>query len=112
MPPAPNNIANPHPSALLGNWEECITGVKPAESMVTEIADFLFVNVISRSDMGELASRGVDIEIEAKLGQFIDAGDRVALGVTSECVMAERRQVSFRSAMTEVSSTMTFLSQY
>ena len=96
-----------HASALLGPWEESITGVKPAEEIAKQTADFIFRHVVSRDDLGELASHGVEIEIEAKLGQFIESssGERIAFGITSECVMAERRQISFRSAMTEVKYT-------
>lgn len=74
------------------------------EEIAKQVADFIFQHVVSRPDLGELQSRGVDVEIEAKLGQFIESasGQRIALGVLSECVMAERRQLSFRSAMTEV----------
>jgi polynucleotide 5'-triphosphatase len=94
-----------HPSMLLGPWEQSITGVKPTEQLITQVADFLFMHVVSRNDLGELSSRGVEIEIEAKLGQLIssDTNERLNLPVTTECIIAEgQRMVGFRSAMTEV----------
>lgn len=94
----------PHPSAILGPWEESILGMRPTEQMTKLVADFLFLKVVSRGDLGELASRGVEIEIEAKLGQLIekDTNERLRLPVTSECILAENSRVGFRSSMTEV----------
>ena len=99
---APDASLN-HPSKLLGPWEESITGKKPFEQMTKLVADFLYMNVVSRGDLGELASRGVEIEIEAKLGQLIDkeTNERYYLPVRSECVLAESARVGFRSSMTE-----------
>lgn len=97
--------ANNHASNLLGPWEESITGEKAQDQLATQIADFLFQHVVSRRDHGELASRGVEIEIEAKLGQLIniETNDRLSLPVTSECVIASNyRLIGFKSAMTEV----------
>jgi hypothetical protein len=95
-----------HPSAFLGPWEESILGSKPNEMMTKLVADFLYTNVVSRSDLGELGSRGVEIEIEAKLGQLIDreTNDRFYLPVDSECILKSNSRVSFRSSMTEVCS--------
>ncbi|KAK0102678.1 mRNA-capping enzyme subunit beta [Cadophora gregata] len=92
-----------HPSVLLGKWEESITGIKPAQGMTKEVADFLFLNVVSRSDLGELASRGVEIEIEAKLGHIVDkeTNERYRIPVKSECVLMENSRVGFQSSMTE-----------
>lgn len=92
------------PSKLLGPWEKSITGQKPFEQMTKVVADWLYLNVVSRDDVGELASRGVEIEIEAKLGQLIDkdGGQRFHLPVISECVLADNPRVGFRSSMTEV----------
>jgi polynucleotide 5'-triphosphatase len=68
------------------------------------VADFLYMNVVSRDDIGELSSRGIEVEIEAKLGQLIDkdTNERYRLPVMSECLLAENQRVSFRSSMTEV----------
>lgn len=92
------------PSALLGPWERSIIGEKPIEHIVKVVADFLFTSVVSRPDMGELASTGVEIEIEAKLGQLIDkeTNQRYMLPVLSECVVADSPRIGFKSSMTEV----------
>jgi polynucleotide 5'-triphosphatase len=90
----------------LGPWEPSITGFRPFEEVSKLVADWLFVQVVTRADAGELASRGVQIEIEAKLGQLIhkDTNERFYLPVQSECILADSRQITFRSSMTEVSS--------
>ncbi|KAI9730287.1 MAG: mRNA-capping enzyme subunit beta [Claussenomyces sp. TS43310] len=89
--------------AILGPWEPSINGVQPYEEVSKFVADWLFMTVVTRQDAGELASRGVDIEIEAKLGQLIDqdTNQRIFLPVQTECVLTERKRVSFRSSMTE-----------
>ncbi|KAI1000124.1 hypothetical protein K3495_g8074 [Podosphaera aphanis] len=104
------NLTNPraivtesHPSLILGSWQESISGKKPTEHMTKVVADFFYLNVVSRSDLGELSSRGVQIEIEAKLGEIIDkdTNQRFYLPVRSECILAEVTRVGFRSSMTE-----------
>lgn len=92
-----------HPCAILGNWEESITGKKPIEHMTKVLADFLYLHVVSRSDLGELFTKGVQIEIEAKLGEIIDrdTNQRYFLPVRSECILAEDLRTGFKSSMTE-----------
>lgn len=92
----------PNPS-LLGPWEWSITGHKVSQEMTKLVADFIYMNVLNRGDLGELASRGVEIEIEAKLGQLInkETNERYELPVTSECILADSARVGFRSSMTE-----------
>jgi len=99
-PDMPDN----HPSLLLGPWEYSITGNQVSQQMTKLVADFLYINVLNRSDLGELASRGVEIEIEAKLGQLIDkeTNERYSLPVTSECILMDSARRGFRSSMTEV----------
>jgi polynucleotide 5'-triphosphatase len=94
----------PNPSLLLGPWEWSITGHKVSQEMTKLVADFIYMNVLNRGDLGELASRGVEIEIEAKLGQLInkETNERYELPVTSECILADSARVGFRSSMTEV----------
>jgi polynucleotide 5'-triphosphatase len=89
----------------LGAWEPSIIGTRPYEEVSKLVADWLFLNVVSRPDAGELAGRGVEIEIEAKLGQLInkDTNERFFLPVQSECILAENGRVGFHSTMTEVS---------
>ncbi|PMD12560.1 mRNA triphosphatase CET1 [Hyaloscypha hepaticicola] len=100
---APPDVPDDHPSLLLGPWEYSITGNKVNQQMTKLVADFIYLNVVSRGDLGELASRGVDIEIEAKLGQLVDkeTNERYRLPVQSECILMESNRVGFRSSMTE-----------
>jgi len=97
-------VAEDDPSAILGPWNKSINGTKPYEQMTRIVADWIYQNVVSRSDFGELESRGVEIEIEAKLGQIVDTqtNQRYRLPVLSECVIADMPHITFRSSMTEV----------
>jgi polynucleotide 5'-triphosphatase len=103
-PGPPSDVAVDEPSLLLGPWEQTIANVKPTDAMAKEVADWLFRNVVSRADIGELTSRGVEVEIEAKLGQLIDkdTGVRYRLPIRSEAVLSETNRIAFRSTMTEV----------
>lgn len=94
----------PHPSQILGPWEWSIIKTKPPDPTIKAVADWLFLNAVSRSDFGELSSRGVEIEIEAKLGQLIDrdTNQRCEIPVQTECVLRKTTGVAFRSSMTEV----------
>jgi polynucleotide 5'-triphosphatase len=105
--------APPDPTILLGPWEKSITGVPPIDQTTKQIADFLFTTVVSRSDLGELSSRGVEIEVEAKLGHLIDKQTDVRfqpnVRLLTECVLAENHNlISFRSSMTDVSINFRF----
>ncbi|RKF62570.1 mRNA-capping enzyme subunit beta [Erysiphe neolycopersici] len=97
------NVIDSHPSVILGSWEESITGKKPVEHITKVVADFLYLHVVSRSDLGELSAKGVQIEIEAKLGELIDkdTNQRFFLPVRSECILADNLRVGFKSSMTE-----------
>jgi polynucleotide 5'-triphosphatase len=88
----------------LGAWEPSITGTKPYEEITKIVADWLFSHVVNRPDAMELASRGVEVEIEAKLGQLInkETNDRIHLPVQTECLLPNDGRVSFKSSMTEV----------
>ncbi|KAE9367039.1 mRNA triphosphatase CET1 [Stipitochalara longipes BDJ] len=99
----PPDVPDNHPSLLLGPWEYSITGNIVSQQMTKLVADFLYLNVLNRGDLGELASRGVEIEIEAKLGQLIDkeTNERFSLPVTSECILMDSARRGFRSSMTE-----------
>ena len=94
------------PTILLGPWDKSITGVVPLDQNGRAIADFLYRTVVDRDDIGELSSRGVEIEIEAKLGQIIDKGtdQRLQLPVDTMCVLKDNQRLAFRSSMTEVST--------
>lgn len=95
----------PGPQEFLGPWEASITGVKPYEEMSRAVADFLFIHVINAQDAQEITSRGIEFEIEAKLGTLIDkdTNHRVEKSIDSECVLRDTGRVAFKSSMTEVS---------
>lgn len=88
----------------LGPWEPSIIGYRPFEEVSRKVADWLFHQVVTRPDAGELASRGVEVEIEAKLGQLIakDTNERVWFPIDSECILRNTGNVTFKSSMTEV----------
>jgi hypothetical protein len=89
---------------LLGPWEASITSWVPQEQLSKTVADFLFQTVVLNEDMGEIQSRGVKFEIEAKLGILIDknTNQRVELPVMTECVLNDAGNwLGFRSTMTE-----------
>ncbi|KAL8414454.1 hypothetical protein RB594_005623 [Gaeumannomyces avenae] len=102
-PPAPPTSAAPNPCLTLGPWEPTITSKRPQEEMVRMVADFIFLNVINNEHKREILSRGIEFEIEAKLGQCInkDTNDRFDLPVETECVLRESGHIAFKSSMTE-----------
>jgi hypothetical protein len=98
--------AEPGPQEILGPWEPSITGVKPFEDISRKVADFLFLNVLNAPDLMEISSKGIQFEVEAKLGTLIDKDTghrRVERGVASECILMDSSRVAFESSMTEVS---------
>lgn len=104
-PAAPNIQTDFKENGPLGPWEPSITGEQPYEEVSKLVADWLFLNVVNRPDTGELASRGVEVEIEAKLGQLInkETNERLWLPVQTECILLDNGRVGFKSSMTEVS---------
>ncbi|KAL2128708.1 hypothetical protein VTI74DRAFT_8817 [Chaetomium olivicolor] len=89
----------------LGPWEASITNEVPQEQFTKAVADFLFQNVILNQDMGEIQSRGVKFEIEAKLGMLIDKdrSQRLDIPVATECIIrGGGNWLGFRSSMTEL----------
>ena len=93
------------PQSILGPWEASITGVKPYEELSKTVADFLFINVINNPDLQEITSRGIQFEIEAKLGTLIDKDTnmRTERLLETESVLRDNGRTAFRSSMTEVS---------
>ncbi|KAJ2847098.1 mRNA-capping enzyme subunit beta [Coemansia brasiliensis] len=94
-------IINPDPSSPChgadtpqspGRLEANIFGARPAEDIVRVVADFLYTHMKERKN----------IEIEGKLGQFIDkrTGQRISLPVISEAVLSEDKNMRFESNMT------------
>ncbi|OLN96935.1 mRNA-capping enzyme subunit beta [Colletotrichum chlorophyti] len=94
----------PKSESLLGPWEESILGTRPYEELSKTIADFLFQNVVLHPDSGEILGRGVQFEIEAKMGQLIDrdTNSRVERAIGTECVLHDTGRLAFKSSMTEV----------
>lgn len=99
----PSAVSPPNPQDQLGPWEASITGVKPSEELSKNVADFLFIHVINNQDMQEITSRGIQFEIEAKLGTLIDkdTNQRVDRFVATECILDDNGRVAFKSSMTE-----------
>ncbi|KAI0599109.1 CYTH-like domain-containing protein [Biscogniauxia sp. FL1348] len=85
-------------------WEPSIENSKPLDVVSRSVGDFLVANVLNSPHMGEIQARGVQFEIEAKLGTIIDkhTNDRLYLPVRAgECILGEEARVAFRSSMTE-----------
>ncbi|KAF4594440.1 mRNA capping enzyme, beta subunit, structural domain protein [Ophiocordyceps camponoti-floridani] len=102
--PAPQvAAADSGPQNLLGPWEASITGVKPYEEISKTVADFIFIHVVNHPDFQEIASRGIQFEIEAKLGTLIDKDTncRVDRLLDTESILRDTGRVAFRSSMTE-----------
>lgn len=88
----------------LGPWEPSIAGKEPPSEMTKLVADWLYMHVVNRDDTRELASRGVEIEVEAKLGQLVskETNQRLSMPIRSETVLMDNQFISFKSTMTEV----------
>lgn len=102
-PPPPPPPAEPGPQDILGPWEASITGVKPYEEISKTVADFIFIHVINNPDIKEITGRGIQFEIEAKLGTLLDKDTnfRVDRLLDTECVLHDNGRVAFKSSMTE-----------
>ncbi len=110
-PPAPQAVPElPNLGKPLGPWEQSLLGTRPMDDITKAVADFLYLNVVANDRMGEINSRGIEFEIEAKLGTLIDrqTNQRMAIGAQSECVLS-RGDAVFRSSMTEVWTDIFFL---
>ena len=106
VPPPP---PEPTTDDMLGPWEPSIVNVKPLEELAKSISDFLFVQVMCHPDRGEIANRGIQFEIEAKLGVLIDkdTNTRVHRGVDSECILTDSGRTAFKNGLSEVSYFIT-----
>lgn len=101
-PPVP---VNPNVATMLGPWEQTFANKKPLDAVVKAVADFLYVNVVSPSELKEIATYpGIEFEIEAKLGCLVDRNlrdnARKDFGLATEAVV--RDECPFHSSMTEV----------
>ncbi|KAH9908843.1 CYTH-like domain-containing protein [Xylariomycetidae sp. FL2044] len=85
-------------------WEPSLEKSKPMEVPSRALADFLVFNVVNSPSLEEVQARGVQFEIEAKLGTIIDkdTNDRIHFPIRAgECILADDARVAFRSSMTE-----------
>ncbi|KAI5857403.1 mRNA triphosphatase CET1 [Durotheca rogersii] len=86
-------------------WEPSIGNEIPKNIVSREVADFLGMNVLQFPQFAEVQSRGVQFEIEARLGIIIDkmTNDRINMPSirAGECVLGPNARVQFRSSMTE-----------
>ena len=98
--------------SVLGPWEYNLRNLLLNEELTKTIADFLYTEVVSRTDVGVGAAggsgSGAVLEVEAKLGQLIDrnTNDRLRLPVMTECVVSKNDpnlRLAFKSSMTEAS---------
>lgn len=99
-------MQEPKPQHHLGAWEESILGTRPYEELSKQVADFLFKNISLHPDSGDIIGRGVQFEIEAKMGLLIDrdTNERVEKFIGSECILHDTGRLAFKSSMTAVSS--------
>ncbi|KAI1333919.1 mRNA triphosphatase CET1 [Xylariaceae sp. FL0016] len=86
-------------------WEPSIENTKPIDHISRQVADFFVFNVLNGPNLEEVQARGVQFEIEAKMGTIIDkaTNERMDLRVRSgEIIVGEESRVAFRSSMTEI----------
>jgi hypothetical protein len=78
----------------------------PLDHLVRIVADFLFQHICLSDLAGEVKARGIQWEVEAKLGTIIDRNTnlRVNYPVNGECALTADARVAFRSSMTLVST--------
>jgi hypothetical protein len=107
-PPGPPPDRHAETKAILGPWEPSIVNSEVFDDVSKAVADFLFINTILNQDSGEIASRQINFEIEAKLGTLIDKDthERVSRGILTECLLEDNGRIAFQSSMTEVSSVI------
>ncbi|KAM0814185.1 putative mRNA-capping enzyme subunit beta [Seiridium cardinale] len=74
----------------------------PLDHLVKVVADFLFQNICLSEFAGEIKARGIQWEVEAKLGKIVDrnTNGRVKYPVNGECALTADAHVAFRSSMT------------
>lgn len=89
------------------SWESSITDTKPRDELVRQVADFLYLTMLRRENIGTGdATRGA-LEVEAKFGTLIDrnTSERLALPVMTKTVLHQDfsdRNIRFESQMSEV----------
>lgn len=102
--------------------EPSFTGEIPHEDLSRTVADFLYRHVVARKDIGVSSlggasnGKGTVLEVEAKLGRFIDRDRRTRfkLPVATETVFVKEltgAHLQFESYMTLVRCTLIFPSR-
>ncbi|KAH8598088.1 CYTH-like domain-containing protein [Bisporella sp. PMI_857] len=98
----PQTNGNGHPASSADKFTKYILGgSKPQQQITKNVADWIFYNVVNRDDAGDLMRYGVELEIEAKLGEVIDVNTnlRYELPTATECLLREKVRVGFKSSM-------------
>ncbi|KAH6645497.1 CYTH-like domain-containing protein [Truncatella angustata] len=74
----------------------------PLDYLTRVVADYLFQTICVSEFAGECKARGIQWEIEAKLGTIVDLNtqNRIKLPVNGECAITGDARVAFRSSMT------------
>jgi hypothetical protein len=77
----------------------------PLDHLVKVVADFLFQHICLSEFAGEIKARGIQWEVEAKLGTIVDrnTNSRVGYPINGECALTPDARVAFKSSMTLVS---------
>ncbi|KAF2148755.1 mRNA triphosphatase CET1 [Myriangium duriaei CBS 260.36] len=94
-------------SRILGiPWELSMTETLPADRLIHEIANFLYITMMTNPEIGAGDPRNGSLEIEAKIGTLVDknSNDRLNLPVATPCLLEEgfsKSRVRFESFMTE-----------
>ena len=91
-------------------WEPTFTDVAPSDELLREVANYLYIEMLRRPDLGAGDTKVGSIEIEAKIGTLVNRGsnDRIRLPVTTMTVLTRdySRDLRFESFMTEVCSIL------
>ncbi|KAK5709641.1 hypothetical protein LTR17_019577 [Elasticomyces elasticus] len=88
----------------LGKWEKSIRWTAPMPEMLKQVMDWLYVQLNNLQDVPDDPNE-VEIEIEAKIGQIVDAksGQRVMWPITSPTILnqgwATKDNIKFESQM-------------
>ena len=96
-------------SGILGApWEVSVTETIPADRLLHQVAEFLYITMLSNPNLGAGDARNGALEIEAKVGTLVDKNnnERLNLPITTPCALHEgfsKSHVRFESFITEVS---------
>ena len=85
-----------------------MTETIPADRLLHQVAEFLYITMLSNPNLGAGDARNGALEIEAKVGTLVDKNnnERLNLPITTPCALHEgfsKSHVRFESFITEVS---------